>query len=441
MGLLCGSRVFRKGGLLNILRESDVIIPTQEDIESKRPIFYAFDAMCKLTGLRGIGPPAGKNSSSGIDRWILPGAKRACEEAPDVYSPRQIAESLFRPLEVFVACHPHTHVTIGLMCDVGSDVPKEKHALQKHRTRKSSVVPYDVDGKSCEITDEGLVIGSQDPVLLNMYSLMATRSVRPQLYAYFRQWIQQHQWRNKFTLIFDADFPGLGHQAFSFDILPGVEPEEKVVDHSQTGEGEISALVWALRYRDTHFVQLHSGDLDLLVLMIIHGHKFKYPIRSVLCGRYVADYVEILAVLATHHLTKDDLVIGSMMLGTDFISKKELSHRAYSNSVFDAVRTWRLLSSDPPLLRIKNCNRQHLSEVMTVANNMHKNDIRWAKAGKTAYVPDYPPPVMHSRILKQMQMGGCKKYRVEISLLGLQQLYFNMQYWTLLDGDTELLEA
>jgi hypothetical protein len=428
MGLLCGSRVFRKGGLFHILQDASVIFPTESDLESRRPIFYAFDAMCKLTRLRGLGAPI-VEAPNIINRWFLPGfeppAKKHKEDPTKkclhTYKPSQIAEALFLPLEVFVACHPHANVTIGLMCDVRDEVPKEKHALQELRTRQSAVSPYDVDGRPTCITNEGLIIGEDHPISIDMCALMATRSIRPQLYRYLRDWIMNHKWRNSFTLIFDADFPDIGHHAFSFEIHPNQVPIETTVVHSGTGEGEISALVWALRHRETHSVQLHSGDLDLLALMILHGHKFTFPVRAVLCEKHVANYSDIVQILESQQFSKDDLILGSIMLGTDFVSKKELTHRCNPRAVFDAVRTWRLLDPDANMLeRIQKCDREYVSKVMTIANSIRKKDKCLEMTNVT----------IHAQIMQQLHQQKSATNQVEITENGVAQLLFNLQYWT-----------
>jgi len=443
MGLFCGSRIFRKNGKFYILKAEDVIYPTEEDIEQKLPIFYGFDAMCRLTGLQGIGQPAPMEPEQQLQAsgWILghqasmvPNKKRKMDTTP-LFTPNQIAEALFRPLITFVRCHPHADVTIGLMCDVSADVPKEKYAVQVKRTRSASARPYQVDlnAQKVAITTEGLCIDEKSPQPIDMYAMMATRPLRPHLYAFLRKWILTRKWKINFTLIFDADFPEVGHMAYQYNIKADQETEEVEVPHSQTGEGEISALVWGLRFKDTHLVQLHSGDLDMLALLLIHGHKFKHPVRGHLCGKYSIDYRHAVNVLKEQDFLWQDIVMGAIMLGTDYVVKKLVTHRANDHSVFEAARTWRLINNNNMLLDLAlNCDIHRVSDILTAANNVFREDRKMTKKGESLDLSQFPPPVTHSRIAKRIQFNGwaLQKFRVNLTEKGLAQILFNLRYWT-----------
>jgi hypothetical protein len=413
MGLLCGSKVFRKGGIFNILKPQRVIF--QNQLEKHLPIFYAVDVMCELTALRGIEECT---VSTMLDKWLVPGTKR---KSPDIscensHRPCQLAEALFRPLEMFVRCHSHTSVTVGLMCDVQAKVPVEKHKLQRLRAQKRSVESYDVNSQTCIITDDGLIIGDCLPQKVNMLKLMCTRSLRSELYRYLRAYLQKRVWSVDFTLIFDADFPVIGQTAFSYEIKSKEIPTETVIPHSDVGEGEISAMKWALRYKDTHSVQLHSGDLDMLALLLIHGHRFTYPVRALLCKRYVADYLNIKDILESKSFTLEDVIVGSLMLGTDFVSKKEVSHRCNPQVAFYTARSWRLISQVPVQQRLENCNLEKLSRILTCSNGVFKEKKETAT------------PV-HSQIIRKLEVGDYQKHKVYITPVGLDQLTFNYNYW------------
>jgi hypothetical protein len=275
----------------------------------------------------------------------------------------------------------------------------------------------------CEISDTGLKIGDTPCVPIDMFSLMSTRPLRPLFYQYLRDWIARHAWPHKFTLIFDADFPVGGHQAFRYDINPGTPFKEHVVPHSGAGEGEISALIWALRMKETHMVQLHSGDLDMLALALIHGSKFKYDLKASLCGRYTISYREAVANLEKDWFIWQDVVLGAIMLGTDFVTKNLVTHRAGTDAVFEASRALRVIAkTDDVLSIITNSDLYHLGSILTAANNVPKEE----KKTKTGNV--------QQRIIQWN--GSISKNCVAVTEIGRCQVQFNLKYWFALNPGT-----
>jgi hypothetical protein len=320
------------------------------------------------------------------------------------------------------------------MCDASKDVPIEKKATQIKRMQSSSFSPYEFDHgtQKAHISEEGLIIDDKVPVLLDMFALMATRSLRIYLYEYFRNWIVHKKWTCKFTLIFDAEFPLIGHQAFRYEIEPGAIIKEESVVHSGTGEGEISALVWALRVKETHSVQLHSGDLDMLALVLLHGHRFKNDLKASLCSRYIFSYREARSEIESSGFTCEDVVLGAVMLGTDFVTKKLVSHRANTFSVFEAARSARLIYKTNDILELLDeCDALLLSQMLTAANNVYREDIQAEKLGKTVKICTFSNPVIHHRIIHwiERRQQEMKKFRVNITDEGLMQIKFNINYW------------
>jgi hypothetical protein len=404
MGLFCGSSVFKKdGGKFGLLENNKYVCQSAERV----PVFLAFDAMCRLTGLRGV---VGKRP------------REEMEEDAKFY-PSEIATALFAPLVEFVKCHPDTDVTIAVICDASTDVPIEKRATQIKRATSSSFHPYEIDTKTqhCEFVDAGLKVDDAPCMMIDMYSLMSTRTLRPYFYQYLRDWITKQVWAQKFTLIFDAEFPIGGHQAFTYAINPSCEVKEQSVPHSGTGEGEISAVVWGLRRKDTHFVQLHSGDLDMLGLTLIHGNKFKYDLKASLCGRYTISYREAVENLGKDGFLWQDVVLGAIMLGTDFVQKNLVTHRAGTEAVFEAARALRVIANTEDVIQIiTNSDLFHLSSILTAANNVLKEE----KKTKTGNV-----------LQRITQWGGCvSKNRVTITEEGRSQVQFNLKYWFALNS-------
>jgi hypothetical protein len=426
MGLLCGSAVFKKNEGKFSLLENGPYVPS--DVERCAPILVSFDAMCRLTGLQGI---TERNYTSNVSNaWNVNG-KRDREDDRPVFYPREIAMALFQPLQNFVKCHRHAHVTIAVMCDVKSDVPVEKSATQLQRTMSSSFRPYiiDIATQKVKITDEGLEIDDDPPIRIDMYAVMATRSIRPYLYQYFREWIMKHNWSESFTMVFDGDFPIVGHQAFEYVINPSEPTTEKVVEHSGTGEGEISAMVWALRMKDTHQVQVHSGDLDMLALSLIHGHKFTYDLKASLCDRYNFSYNDAIENIHKNGFIWQDIILGAIMLGTDFVTKKLVTFRANKESVFEGARSLRIIADTVDIMELVETDPEHMSVVLTAANNVFREDRKLATRSE---VIDTNPFAIHIRIRRwvESRQREMQKYKVRVTEEGAKQLKFNLRYWT-----------
>lgn len=430
MGLFCGSAMFcsEERGKFPILKRSRCVAPSDEELELKVPIFISFDAMCRLTGLQG-----NRDREFGFARGSLReqkvNGKRSREDVDNQnvrpsYPTDELVEALFEPLLELVRYHDYTEVTIALICDASEDVPIEKMATQKSRASSTSFRPYAVDTKrqSVQICDEGLSIDCEKPFPIDMFSLMATRSLRPYLYRYFRTWIMKKQdWDCPLTLLFDAEFPEDGHMAYEYRITPNKFPTERCVQHSGTGEGEVSAMVWSLRFRDTHSVQLHSGDLDMLAIALLHGDKFKHDLKALLCSRFVFEYQFASHQLGTMGFSCFDIVLGSIMLGTDFVTKKLITHRANKHSVFEAARTVRTLMMDSggkedfdPLTKLNRMTPKDVGTILTVAHRAFVEADKKQKEKKN-HMDNHMGDcmVVHRRIQEMLYEHGLNRHCIK----------------------------
>ena len=430
MGLLCGSATFTKPlGKFELLSIGQYV---SMDTSSTVPVLLAMDAMCRLTGLQGrrdvpCSEELNKNGKRGL----------SCDRP--VFPTHEIATAFFRPLLDFVKCHQHTQVTIAIMCDVCADVPLEKAPTQQKRARVGSYQPYaiDVTEQKVQITDQGIVVDGAEPMAIDMAALMSTRALRPYLYQYIRAWIPAHHWTHGFALIFDGEFPHLGHQAFVYEIQPGRRPVESVAEHSGTGEGEISAMIWALRMKDTHRVQLHSGDLDMLALALMHGDKFRYDLAAILCGRYTFSYRSALVDLQTRGFLWQDVILGAILLGTDFVMKKLVTHRAGTWAIFEGVRSMRITSQTTCLLELVNISRLTLGKTLTAANNIaheRKQLGNGSPRGAVVSQTEHCDPTIHRDIVDWLRRrpGGLQPRKVDVTEDGMRQVKFNVRYWTTL---------
>jgi hypothetical protein len=247
-----------------------------------------------------------------------------------------------------------------------------------------------------------------------------------------------HAWTHACVLVFDGEFPLLGHQAFSFDIQPGLPPVETLVENSGTGEGEISAMIWALRMKDSHRVQVHSGDLDMLALVLLHGDKFQYDLTAVLCGRYTFSYRAAVLDIQKRGFIWQDVVLGAILLGTDFVVKKLVTHRAGTWVAFEGARSVRIGSHTTCLLELVDAiSRLTLGATLTAANNIaHERKGRGSPPGDTVSQTDCCDLTIHRDIANWLQRrpGGLQPRNVEVTEEGFQQVKFNVRYWATLGG-------
>lgn len=384
MGLHAGSVVFID--FLPILKQASFV---PNDDGATTPVLLSWDVMSYITASKGcysvvpfavpgITPPFRANFSENKNGTL---GNHLC--------------GLLVKIHTFVRCHTNRqNIRVVLVCDSSTLVPAEKKREQAKRSINRSGFQ-----EGCVMTPKGLVLDQGvETKLDNMYQFMGTREMRKNLYSYLYTLILAFPWSINFDLVLEA---GFSHGPCSFEFQLGPQPARvQAVEHSGQGEGELGALKWAIKFAESHEVQLHSGDLDMLLLALIHGHKFKHDLHAVICNRYLFSYRDAVKCLEEKTLCVDTVVLASLMLGTDFVEKKQTTHRGGSVVVFNGVDDWKksLDNSASFLEHFENTSAAQWTTVLTNANQK----------------------------LKKSTSASCKIHTTE---LGLEQVRFNWNYW------------
>jgi hypothetical protein len=177
--------------------------------------------------------------------------------------------------------------TMVLCFDKGDIVVKAKQAVQTIRNQKRDLPPYSLQGIAEEkamtydcdgegvppgvcIVDKGLDLGDgQGPRQIVSTRLMQTRSLRKMWYAYLAEKFAADIRFLEIRLILDFD------SAHAHEITHGNLRLNRA-QAMPAGEGEVSAIGWALRLANTHRVQVRSGDSDLIALGLLHYDRFPF---------------------------------------------------------------------------------------------------------------------------------------------------------------------
>lgn len=309
-----------------------VVIPTLKSATAPLALFV--DIMTYLKKLRGTDLPVDGEKSFRAD---------------------DIADSLLGNFERFASAHASRFsgkVTICLAFDKAGSIPPEKLELQSQRVAGSKTLPYEVDPASqkLRVVDAGLCIDGAAPVPIDMDRLCLTRPLRPFFYRYLAERAALRVWGLPLRLILDAEFssvegkPGDGveDQVWTFDV-PAKDSVARLVragPEFRVGEGEITAVLWALRFRRTHHCQVWSGDSDLIPMLLLHGREFSFSLTSVLSQAYVFVFSEARKVLAKEGVTAETFLAAVSLIGTDYTKKKHGFHRVPTECIWAAARRW-----------------------------------------------------------------------------------------------------
>lgn len=383
MGLHAGSAVFLD--FLPILQPAS-FVPNDDDVST--PVLMSWDVMSYLTASKGCysvvpfavpgnNPPVRANFTENQKGTL---GNHLC--------------GLLVNIDTFAKCHKNRqNIRVVLVCDSSTLVPAEKKREQAKRSANRTRFQ-----EGCVVTPKGLVLDQGVETRLdNMYQFMGTREMRKNLYAYLYTLILAFPWSTDFDLVFEAGFSH-GPRSFEFQLGPQKPARVQAVEHSGQGEGELGALKWALKFAESHEVQLHSGDLDMLLLALIHGHKFQYDLKAVICNRYLFSYRDAAKCLADQNLCVYTVVLASLMLGTDFVEKKQTTHRGGSTAVFKAVDDWKK-SLDNSASFWEHFEKTSAAQWTTVLTNANQK-------------------------LKKSTSA-----KIQTTELGLAQVRFNWNYW------------
>jgi hypothetical protein len=358
MGLAGGLKQFLKGksSIIHPLASPPAILRAKEAVDYRPYDGAGHDAdvgVC-IPSSRDATPPL----ALFVDIMTALKKLRGSEEPVDgdrSYRADDLADSLLSHYERFAAAHASRFsgkVTVCLAFDKAGSIPPEKLELQAHRVATSKTKPYAADPavQKIQIVDAGLSVDGAAPVPLDMDRLCLTRPLRPFFYRYLAERARTRLWRLPLRFILDAEFasasglPGdaLEDQVWTFDVACAncVAQLEQTGPLFRVGEGEITAVLWALRFRRTHHCQVWSGDSDLLPMLLLHGHEFSFSLTSVLSNCYVFVYAEAMRQLKQAELTPETFLAAVAAIGTDYTRKKNGFHRVPTECIWAAARRW-----------------------------------------------------------------------------------------------------
>lgn len=397
MGLHTGSETFRT--YLPILKNA-AFVP-ENDTSSTGPIFYGWDLMTHLTSAKGSWNWVNLYSDFGTpDRYV--------ENKFGTLG--NILTSVLSELNTFVKCHTHREeIVVVLACDSSSLVPPEKAREQAKRSRKQMGGTY--EGNELK----QVLQGSYE---VEMYKLMATRPLRKHVFEYLHHLVFRFPWSATFKLFFEAQFSEVGPRAYEYSIFPNEPVHFRLAEHSNKGEGEMGILAWAMKYKRTHEIQLHSGDLDVLALCLLHGDQFQFDLKALLCRRFIFSFENSLPVLSANGLCPETVVLASLFLGTDFVEKSQSSFRAGHQVVFEGVKLWKeyfYQESGTFAQNLEETSPETWSRIFTVSNQFLK---RKKVIDESIRSPLFDP------------QHELQSFKVVTTQTGMEQIRFNWRYWT-----------
>jgi hypothetical protein len=262
-------------------------------------------------------------------------------------------------------------VTFVLVFDKGEIVVQEKAVVQAARNSRRDLPPYTLAGLTDDesmahnggghglppgirIVDAGIDLDGGGPVPIVSARLMQTRALRPLWYAYLASKFAEDKRFQHVRLLLDWCATAV-HEIRDGAVV--IRPSLAV----PVGEGEVAAMVWAVRFSQTHRVQVRSGDSDLIALGLLHFDRFKqFPLMVVIHRRRTSakqpreeTFLTLNTRAFAQRLTSSGwtpmgFVLGLVANGTDFLLRSTYLTRVRKVSVFQACRAAMAAAPPPP---------------------------------------------------------------------------------------------
>lgn len=411
MGLKCGTSVLLQGGWFPVLEPQQAFAPSNH-----HKCLYMVDVMCGLTGLQAPRLP-----------WNWG------DLDPDriQYRPRLdfLLAGWFDHICQILRRNRDRDIVLGLVFDITQNVPSRKHLLQKQRSDLSRDL-YELPEECCIRFDaRGLIINERELVPARMAACMATRWMRPALFRYIRDFLVAQQWptsENEVRILMDMEIctelpmkRGSASQRSSaiYTCNNGALQHDDDLQVGAYGEAEVSVLAWGLHFAATHEVHLASGDLDIIPLAWLNGHRFQHGLVTWIGHKYVCSYRRALDMSRELHDTDlRNIALGLMILGTDYIDKRQLCHGVGSNAALEAIRF--LKRSD---YAIEQDNGNLLGRTLHLVQTIvRRNKKEWA---------DCKTPLSRDQLLQRYRNIRIPA-KCLVTAIGFEQLQWNLNYWT-----------
>lgn len=314
------------------------------------------------------------------------------------------------------------HTTVAMFDDLAR-VPSQKHTTQSERDRK--VVPYHEHSK---LDAGGIMEPGQTRTMIERSRFAATRSLRPQMCEWIRQRLSTQLDRlGNCRLIMDYDAKG------PWELTAHGARQLHSLAHP-FGEADLQATFWARVMNDDDiYVDTIDGDIFLILLHFQRmcgssgsgGRRLYYQWSVTKDNHTYIDMEKALEVIGGR-LTP--LTLACLMAGTDFIEKKNLTHRLGTPSMMD----WAMENKN---------NKWFGTELWDVSYTLNDSTNVWPWPLSHPYCmrahvlgggADVTVRDTHSKSLREVQESMFKyvsKTAHKIPDADVEMVAWNLQYW------------